>query len=296
MPAKPLDADAPEPVSSEESATSGVALRERSIAAIRRLYAKGDVDGAMALATKHAHEAEQLSPPARDWTDASVSIQIGPEVEIDIDVSLTGLTSHVESGAIDVSLSGLESHRHGADAPDASVHVWVEAEAVDVSLTGLESFDHPADRSLPGLSGIIDDIESLEPTLGFGKRTSRRELLAQQKLFAQDLDAGVMPHITMPPQAESVPEVLTSEVPFPSAPGMRPPPSLSEGERRSIPRVLKSPSEIATLPLGPRGGFILAQMDGMQTIEEIFDVCAMPMAEAIEIIRLLESLGVIRLE
>ena len=259
----------------------------------------------MALAAQQAQEAEQLPPSSRDYLDASVSIQIGPETEIEVDVSLSGLTSDGESGAIDVSLSGLglTAHPHGADAPDASVHVWVEANAVDVSLTGLESFESgivdvslSSLVSMPRLSSIIDDIESAEPTLGFKKSTSRQELLAQQKLLAQEHDPYVAPHITMPPRTPPVPEVLTKEVPFPSAPGMRPKPSLSEGERRSIARVLKSPSEIARLPLGPRGGFVLAQMDGMQTIEEVLDVCAMPATEAIEIIRHLESLGVIRLE
>lgn len=280
--------------------------RSKSIAAIRELYAKGDVAGAMALATKSTAEAERAEQHGQDYPDASVSIQFGPDVEIDVDVSLSGLTRpsslhhgadspdasvHVEvaSEAVDISLSGLTSY--GADAPDASVHVTIEAEAVDVSLTGLESFEsgmidvslssliHPADVSLQGLTNIIEDIESSEPTIGWKTATTRKEMLAKQRLFAQQLGPVIAPHITMPPPVEHVP-----------------PTALTEAELRSIPRVLKAPSELANLPLGPRGGFVLALMDGTQTVEEILDVCAMSTAEATEIIRNLESLAVIRLE
>jgi hypothetical protein len=68
---------------------------------------------------------------------------------------------------------------------------------------------------------------------------------------------------------------------------------LSLTQRQSIPRVTKSPAQIAKLPIDPRGGFLLAQVDGMQTLEEILDVCAMPAAEALEVIEHLQSLGVI---
>jgi hypothetical protein len=67
-------------------------------------------------------------------------------------------------------------------------------------------------------------------------------------------------------------------------------------QRQSIPRVVKAPTEIASLPIDHRGGFLLAHVDGMQTLEEILDICAMPHAEALEIIASLESLGAIVFE
>src|SRR5262249_1751228 len=44
--------------------------------------------------------------------------------------------------------------------------------------------------------------------------------------------------------------------------------ALSLTQRQSIPRVTKTPAEVAKLPIDPRGGFLLAQVDGMQTLEE----------------------------
>jgi len=72
--------------------------------------------------------------------------------------------------------------------------------------------------------------------------------------------------------------------------------ALTLTQRQSVPRVTKSPGEIAKLPIDPRGGFLLAQVDGMQTLEEILDVCAMPAAEALEVIEHLSSLGVIEFD
>jgi len=67
-------------------------------------------------------------------------------------------------------------------------------------------------------------------------------------------------------------------------------------ERQSIPRIVQSPGEVAKLPIDPRGGFLLGQVDGMQTVEEILDVCAMPAAEALEILEQLRELGVIQFD
>lgn len=67
-------------------------------------------------------------------------------------------------------------------------------------------------------------------------------------------------------------------------------------ERQSVPKLLKGPAEFSKLPIDARGGFLLSQVDGMQTLEEILDVCAMPAAEALEVIEQLKSLGVIEFE
>ena len=70
----------------------------------------------------------------------------------------------------------------------------------------------------------------------------------------------------------------------------------ASSERQGIPRVLLKPAEISKLPIDHRAGFLLGFIDGMQTMEEILDVCAMPPNEALELIRSLVDLGVIEIE
>jgi hypothetical protein len=67
-------------------------------------------------------------------------------------------------------------------------------------------------------------------------------------------------------------------------------------ERQSIPRVLKSMAEVSKLKIDHRAGFLLAHVDGMQTLEEILDICAMPSAEALALISSLKEMGVIEFE
>jgi hypothetical protein len=67
-------------------------------------------------------------------------------------------------------------------------------------------------------------------------------------------------------------------------------------ERQSIPRVLKSMGEVSKLKIDHRAGFLLAHVDGMQTLEEILDICAMPTAEALALISSLKEMGVIEFE
>jgi hypothetical protein len=65
---------------------------------------------------------------------------------------------------------------------------------------------------------------------------------------------------------------------------------------RQVPQLLVGPKEIAKLPMDPRAAFILGHIDGIQSMEEILDVCAMPEAEAIELIERLHRMGVISLD
>ncbi|MBX3196975.1 MAG: hypothetical protein KF894_02360 [Labilithrix sp.] len=60
-----------------------------------------------------------------------------------------------------------------------------------------------------------------------------------------------------------------------------------------VPWIRRSPEEIASLPIDHRGGFLLAHIDGIQTMSEILDVCAMPEAEAVFLIRQLVAMGVV---
>ena len=65
---------------------------------------------------------------------------------------------------------------------------------------------------------------------------------------------------------------------------------------RQVPRLLVGPKDISKLPMDPRTAFILGHIDGIQSMEEILDVCAMPEAEAIELIERLHRMGVISLD
>ena len=59
------------------------------------------------------------------------------------------------------------------------------------------------------------------------------------------------------------------------------------------PRLLIDAREIPTLPIDPRGAFMLTLVDGIQSLEEILDTCAMPQAEALDLIDKLRLMGVI---
>jgi hypothetical protein len=64
---------------------------------------------------------------------------------------------------------------------------------------------------------------------------------------------------------------------------------------RKIPRLLVGPKELSKLPMDPRAAFIVGHVDGMQSVEEILDVCPMPAAEALGTIERLCSMGVLSL-
>jgi hypothetical protein len=83
-----------------------------------------------------------------------------------------------------------------------------------------------------------------------------------------------------------------------SATPTNPPPGaqLTLTERQSIPRRLTALADLSKLKIDHRAGFLLAHVDGMQTLEEILDVCAMPAAEALSLFANLKALGVIEFE
>ena len=64
---------------------------------------------------------------------------------------------------------------------------------------------------------------------------------------------------------------------------------------RAVPVLLVDRSEMSRLPMDPRTAFLLCHIDGVQSLEEILDVCAMPEAEAFELIERLRRMGVIAL-
>jgi hypothetical protein len=170
---------------------SGVASRDNRVAAMRELYARGDADGALALATSLG---DSIAPP------------------------------------------------DGADHPDASIVVEFGEQSIDL----LDPFG--------GLIPIDDELAAA---------------------------------VTVPPAAGRSATV---------APPAPPAAHLTLTERQSIPRLLKSMAEVSKLRIDHRAGFLLAHIDGNQTLEEILDICAMPTAEALALISSLKETGVIEFE
>ncbi len=85
-----------------------------------------------------------------------------------------------------------------------------------------------------------------------------------------------------------------------------PPPTLDEEEDTRqlrlaasagacVPRLRIPREEIALLPIDHRAGFLLAHVDDVTTLAEVFDVCAMPHGEAMSLVDDLVRLGVITL-
>lgn len=172
---------------------SGVATRDGRVAAMRDLYARGDADGALALA---ATLGQTVAPPA------------------------------------------------GSDHPDASIVVEFGEQSIDLS------------DPFGGLIPLED------------------ELAATATVSPPPITAGAT--TTAPPAGPAAHLTLT--------------------ERQSIPRVLKSLAQVSKLKIDHRAGFLLAHVDGMQTLEEILDICAMPPAEALELIASLKEMGVIEFD
>ena len=109
-------------------------------------------------------------------------------------------------------------------------------------------------------------------------------------------DASSVPTFAPPPHATSRPQLARLAPPsFDPAPPSAAP-QLTLTERQSIPRVRKSMAEVSKLKIDHRAGFLLAHVDGMQTLEEILDICAMPAAEALGLISNLREMGVIEFE
>jgi hypothetical protein len=172
---------------------SGVATRDDRVAAMRDLYARGDADGALALASTLG---QTVAPAA------------------------------------------------GSDHPDASIVVEFGEQSIDIG------------DPFGGLIPLDDDLAAT-PTVSPPANM-----------------AGVA--TTAPPAGPAANLTLT--------------------ERQSIPRILKSMAQVSKLKIDHRAGFLLAHVDGMQTLEEILDICAMPPAEALELIASLKDMGVIEFE
>lgn len=148
---------------------------------------------------------------------------------------------------------------YAADHPDSSIVVEFGEESVDV------------DDPFGGLIPLDED--------------------------AGDVAAGISAARTFAPPANGTSRPPLARLAPPSLPApASSTPHLTLTERHSIPRVLKSMAEVSKLKIDHRAGFLLAHVDGMQTLEEILDICAMPAAEALGLISNLREMGVIEFE
>jgi hypothetical protein len=68
----------------------------------------------------------------------------------------------------------------------------------------------------------------------------------------------------------------------------------SLGGLRKVPQIAVSPEQLRWLALDHRAGFLLAQLDGRSSLEELLDVCGMPPFEAIRLLVQLLQQNVIR--
>ncbi len=66
------------------------------------------------------------------------------------------------------------------------------------------------------------------------------------------------------------------------------------GGLRKVPQIAVSPEQLRWLALDHRAGFLLAQLDGRSSFEELLDVCGMPPFEAIRLLVQLLQQNVIR--
>jgi hypothetical protein len=66
------------------------------------------------------------------------------------------------------------------------------------------------------------------------------------------------------------------------------------GGLRKVPQIMVSPEQLRWLALDHRAGFLLSQLDGHSTFEELLDVCGMPPFEAIRLLVQLLQQNVIR--
>lgn len=139
--------------------------------------------------------------------------------------------------------------------------------------------------SIPSRSGIgerHDAIAELRELYARGDAAAALEL-------ATELGSHVVPRTAAPPawSAEDGTAIAVAGHRASILPAMI--------SREGVPRVVLPGSEVAKLALDHKAGFLLAHVDGMHTMEEILDVCAMPEAEALAILERLCALGVIEL-
>ena len=203
-------------------------------------------------------------------------------------------------------LEGLDEYRRGNMA--AAVRAWEEAYTLEPTNPRAREFLHSAleriyaqmglGKKLPPLGGPVpppaeresqnrpgpqqtqgqqaqSDIEVL--LNGARELTSQRDFDGAAELLGKVLSAE--PHNT---EAQRMRAECEAQLTL-SFEG-----KLGELEQR--PRVLLKPDEIRWLDLDPRAGFVLAQIDGGVSYEDLYDICGLPRLDTVRILaQLLEE-------
>lgn len=233
--------------------TSGRAAKA-SVAALRELYASGDVEAALELAGRLSeHPAARLSEP--------------PEF-VDID----------QSDALDESEPGA-SFGDSFDDPMADFVVALD-EPVPIDPRVEPPDEDPFGGLIPLEEEKSTDEMATRPPGGDGGAPIDLGALIAATMSSFDDGSGVR-----------VIDGLGASIDMDAVLAV----GATSNLHTKIPRVKKSPGEIAKLPIDHRAGFLLAHIDGMQSVEEILDICAMPESEALDLIEKLETLGVIEM-
>ncbi|MBN9166256.1 MAG: hypothetical protein BGO98_31835 [Myxococcales bacterium 68-20] len=162
----------------------------------------------------------------------------------------------------------------------------------------IEESSPSARRNAPSASGVASRDDRVAAMRELYAQGNADAALALASEVASEIDAmlggdpygGLIPVVSDDDSDEDGSEAHTAIVEA-SADSSR----LAAMTSRQVPRLLVGPKEIAKLPMDPRAAFILGHIDGIQSMEEILDVCAMPEADALELVERLRAMGVIAL-
>ncbi len=162
-----------------------------------------------------------------------------------------------------------------------------------------ESSSHSSRRNAPSASGVAsrdERVAAMRELYAQGNADAAHALASE---VASEIDAmlggdpygGLIPVVNDDDDSDEDGSEEHTAIVEASADSSR----LAAMTSRQVPRLLVGPKEIAKLPMDPRAAFILGHIDGIQSMEEILDVCAMPEADALELVERLRAMGVIAL-
>lgn len=171
---------------------------------------------------------------------------------------------------------------------ESRVHTRVTRRALELPVLDGDDPDIPADE----LETLARDFTSLRPTAPPPSTETLPPPSGDGPDSAVDVEYGEAEEIDVSDPAFDEDDACSEPPPPATVPPTAGPLTLTQ--RHSVLR-LKA-EDIASLPIDHRGGFLLSHVDGMHSLEEILDICAMPQVEALEIIANLEALGVIEFE
>lgn len=221
-------------------------------------------------------------------------------------------------GDIDLDALGFESDSRDESPEHTRIAV---ANVLAVAISQCEHGDEPSrgepsasSRSVPSTSGVAarshreDKVMAIRELYAHGHADMALALAAELADDVDDLDAAPVatdadPYGGLIPVAEDgfgeveedfeldddADHTMMGDAAVDSS-------RLAAMTSHRVPRLLLGPRQIATLPMDPRMGFLLGHIDGVQSMEEILDVCAMPEGDALELLERLRAMGVIAVD